>query len=87
MKNFILIEPTNVKIIYARNFLLTLCTAVKLQLKGSTSRLKYSVKNLILNHSQQSQRFFVLCVVRRMNDEICAQAASKDSCYRAYLVD
>ena len=62
MENFILIEPTNVKIIYARNFLLTLCTAVKLQLKGSTSRLKYSVKNLILNHSQQSQRFFVLCV-------------------------
>ena len=33
MKNFLLIEPTNVKIIYTRNFLLTLCTAVKLAIK------------------------------------------------------
>ena len=57
MKNFILIEPTNVKIIYARNLLLTLCTAVKLQLKGWTSLLKYSVKNLIWNHPHESQRF------------------------------
>ena len=33
MKNFILIERTNVKVTYTRNFLLTLCTAVKLAIK------------------------------------------------------
>ena len=33
MKNFILVEPANVKVTYARNFLLTLCTAVKLAIK------------------------------------------------------
>ena len=33
MNNFILIEPTNVKVSYARNFLLTLCTAVKRAIK------------------------------------------------------
>ena len=31
MKNFILIEPTNVKITYTRNFLLTLSTAVPIK--------------------------------------------------------
>ena len=57
MKNFILIEPTNVKIIYARKLLLTHCAQLSsLQLKGPTSLLKYSVKNLIWNHPQQSQR-------------------------------
>ena len=40
MKNFILIEATNVKVIYARNFLLTLCTAVKLAIK----RINYPIK-------------------------------------------
>ena len=40
MKNFILIEPTNVKIIYARNLLLTLCTAVKLAIKRVDESIK-----------------------------------------------
>ena len=40
MKNFILIEPTNVKIIYARNSLLTLCTAVKLAIKRIDDLIK-----------------------------------------------
>ena len=40
MKNFILIEPTNAKIIYARNFLFTLCTAVKLAI----TRIDESIK-------------------------------------------
>ena len=57
MRNIILIEPTNIKVTYARNFLLTLCTAVKLAIKGPTIRLNYSVKNWIWNHPQQSQRF------------------------------
>ena len=33
MKNFILIKATNVKVTYARNVLMTLCTAVKLAIK------------------------------------------------------
>ena len=44
MKNFILIEPTNVKVTYsftyARNFLLTLCTAVKLAIKRIDDPIK-----------------------------------------------
>ena len=40
MKNSILIEATNVKIIYARNFLLTLCTAVKLAIKRIDESMK-----------------------------------------------
>ena len=40
MKNFILIEPTIVKIIYARNVLLTLCTAVKLAIKKFVKSIK-----------------------------------------------
>ena len=62
MKNFILIEPTNVKVTYTRNFLLTLCTAVKLAIKRIEDPIKLSVKNLIWNHPQQSQRSgFSLC--------------------------
>ena len=57
MKNVILIELSNVKVTYARNFLLTLCTAVKLAIKRIDDPIKYSVKNLIWNHPQQSQRF------------------------------
>ena len=40
MKNFILIEPANVKITYARNLLLTLCTAVKLTIKRIDNSIK-----------------------------------------------
>ena len=40
LKNFILIEPANVKITYARNFLLTLCTAVKLAIKRIDDSIK-----------------------------------------------
>ena len=40
MKNSILIEPTNVKLTYARNFLLTLCTAVKLAIKRIDDPIK-----------------------------------------------
>ena len=40
MKHFILNEPTNVKIIYARNFLLKLCTAVKLAIKRIDESIK-----------------------------------------------
>ena len=40
MKNFILIKPTNVKVTYARNFLLTLFTAVKLTIKRIDDPIK-----------------------------------------------
>ena len=40
MKNFLLIEPTNVKVTCARNFLLTLCTAVKLAIKRIDDPIK-----------------------------------------------
>ena len=40
MKNFILIKPTSIKIIYAGNFLLTLRTAVKLAI----TRIDDSIK-------------------------------------------
>ena len=40
MNKFILIEPTNVKVSYARNFLLTLCTAVKLAIKRIDDPIK-----------------------------------------------
>ena len=40
MTNFILIEPTNVKVTYARNFLLTLYTAVKLAIKRIDDPIK-----------------------------------------------
>ena len=35
-----MIEPTNVKIIYAGNFLLTLCTAVMLAIKRIDESIK-----------------------------------------------
>ena len=59
MKNFILIEPTNVKVTYARYFLLTLCTAVKLAIKRIDDPIKVfcSKFDMIWNHPQQSQRF------------------------------
>ena len=41
MKDFVLIEPTNVKIIYARNFLLTLSAAfIKLAIKRNDDLVK-----------------------------------------------
>ena len=40
MKNFILIEPINVKVTYVRNFLLTLCTDVKLAIKRVDDPIK-----------------------------------------------
>ena len=40
MNNFILIEPTNFKVTYARNFLLTLCTAMKLAIKRIDDPIK-----------------------------------------------
>ena len=59
MKNSILIE------LMSRLPMLELWHCVRLsslQLKGSTIRLNYSVKNVIWNHPQQSQRFgFSLC--------------------------
>ena len=57
MKNSILIQPTNVKVIYARNVRSHCVQLSSLQLKGSMIRLKYSVSNLIWNYTHRVQRF------------------------------
>ena len=62
MKNFILIEPTNVKIIYARHFLLTLCTAVMLAIKRIDESIKAFCQKFDLESSTTITEIWVLCV-------------------------
>ena len=56
MKNLILIEQTNVKVTYARNFLLTLCTAVKLAIKRIDDPIKVFCEKFDLESSTTSTK-------------------------------
>ena len=63
MKDFVLIEPTNVKIIYARNFLLTLSTAfIKLAIKRNDDLVKVFLLKFDLESSTITTKVLVLCV-------------------------